>query len=187
MLSLYSPKWASKKDGINTAEKNSDYPTFVVQGEDAERYNAEFSLGQYVTVIAHAETGDVLIPRGRNLFSKAREEIFFVSVMMKDYGHDNVNFTCMAGEVANVIRKTDHGIGLYIITLNVPTVKNMPMSKANVVYFDIDMALEPKQGDYIYTTGTIHTKSTEINDGGKIVRAKRTSIVVKSLSIIRKQ
>lgn len=185
VLSLFSPKWASREQKTGSHSINADHPSFIINGDQAEACNDEFDIGDYVTVIGYADTRETFVFCGNNTYRKKWTTAIVAKEVFRDQGHENVNFVTVSGEIIRVYRNDEKGKKLYIITVKTQKDKDTPEAKVNFAHFDVDMKLEPEKGNRIFMTGSIHTKNARSDESGRSRRIKLTSIVAKSITVIR--
>lgn len=182
VIGIFTPKliWNAGEDENDNF--NRDFPGFVFEGEKAALFNKTLEVGNIISIRGHVNTEEVMRPLGNNTFRREWRTLLVADDIYKDGSSNGFCNVCLSGEVIRVYRNAEPGHNLYIITIRINNEKGFPY-RASFVYFDREMALEPKVGDRVITSGIIQTKRVEREDGRAV---NLLSIVSRFLVIDRK-
>ena len=183
VIGIFTPKliWNAGEDENDNF--NRDFPGFVFEGEKAALFNKTLEVGNIISIRGHVNTEEVMRPLGNNTFRREWRTLLVADDIYKDGSSNGFCNVCLSGEVIRVYRNAEPGHNLYIITIRINNEKGFPY-RASFVYFDREMALEPKVGDRVSTSGIIQTKRVEREDGRAV---NLLSIVSRFLVIDRKR
>ncbi len=173
----------------STPESNSwhhDIPRFHVYGDKAEELSKSLSVNDRISIIGHVGGLSRNMRRQESGLFKGVWALDLCADMIEPFApRRDMNTVVLGGKVVRVYRNADPGKKFYIPTISIPNMDGEGRaSLVNFTYFDRFMALEPKEGDFAYVSGSIRTKRERENDntGRNIVL---TSIVASGVTLIR--
>ena len=166
VVGIFTPKliWG-RTDGENESRAdnfNRDFPAFVMSGEKAAEVEREVKEGDIVSLRGHIETASVMRPTGGNNYHREYRTRLVADDVYLDNSKNGFCNVTLGGEIIRVYRNEDHN--LYIITVRME-MEDGTRSRASFVYFDRNMALEPKVGDHVNMAGIIQTKRMPAQEG----------------------
>lgn len=178
VLSLFRPRWS--RNGENPIV--ADYPNIYVEGEMAEKYKDQFKEGDFITAIGHIDERMVMIHMGRGMYRHVRGPALIPDQILPDYGYENINLAAVTGTVDKVYHNAEKK---YHTITAVCKVEGKD-THVQFTHFDLDMSFTPEVGDTIVMNGIFRTRTTqnEQTEGPRYI--KQTSIVAKSISLIKK-
>ena len=175
-MGISTPKSAIASAGREDAW-NRDYPSFVVEGDEAEALNESIEEGDWIAMFGRMDTRQRMAYEGNRMYREVWEPYIKVDSVLKHEGRIDSNNVILCGEVIRVYRNADEGKKFYMITLRTAN-EDGTTCRATVTYFDPQMKLEPKVGDTVFAIGKIQTKREESEDGDR----RRTRFIVSAVT-----
>lgn len=181
VLGVFTPKYVAVS-GNPEDRFNHDFPGFMMEGDKAVEANDMFEVNDYISIEGHINTEEYMRPMGHGNYRKEWRTLLIADEIYLDGSHSGFNNVSLAGEVIHTYKNENSNNSLYIVTLKMDKDKGEYPDRANFVYFDRELELEPKIGDYISVNGIIQTKK-DVDDNGNA--RYLTSIIARYLSIER--
>lgn len=156
VLGIFTPKLIWSRD--DTEDRfNRDFPAFIMDGEKAAEANNLLEVGDVASIQGHINTQIVMRPIGNSTFRREYRTLLVADDISVDGSHNGFCNVTLGGEIIRVYRNAEPGHNLYVITIRMNT-DNGNARRASFVYFDRNMELEPKVGDYVTMDGILQTK-----------------------------
>lgn len=185
VIGIFTPKnMLSRGASMETEDRfNRDFPAFIMDGKKAKEAFDSFEVGDHISIRGHVNTEEVMRPVGNRTYRREWRTLLVADEIHTDGSHNGYCNVLLGGEIIRVWKNPDQGHSLYVITVKM-TLDNGEVRRASFVYFDRNMEMEPKVGDFVTTEGIIQTKRIPAEDGQRAVNL--LSIVSRFLVIDRK-
>jgi len=172
---------------LNRAKKEgedfyADFPGFVLEGEEAEKWNAKMERGTRLTIRGHLESSRQQEWAGRNYYKLVNVIVPSIEEMNETQGLVMRNYVRLKGRVSRV-RAGEGERHYYIITIRTELEDGRHVS-VPCFYFDPRMTLDPHAGDDIDIEGVVSTRRAPL-EFDKTRTGVRLSVVIQGVNIER--